>query len=317
MAHRRDEIADVLRQRVVGGLHLGLLKPGSRLPSVRTLAVEFDSDPRVVLAGYRQLELDGLVELRPRSGIFVADSAVSGGEMFPQTSEWVVGVLVQALSRGVPPVEFPERVRGCLKTVRVTAACIECNGDQIAGLCEELGRDYGLVTTPIDITRLRGSVAPAEVADADLLVTTSYHAAEVQHLAERLSKSWIAVSLRPEFVAEAIRLLEHGELYFVASDPRFAEKLPTMFASAPGVERLRVLVVGRDDISTIPPNAPTYVMAAARRQLANLPLLARVIPAPRVFSPESAQALLRFIVSANIAAIRERESAELESIAAR
>ncbi|MBW3630491.1 MAG: GntR family transcriptional regulator [Gemmatimonadetes bacterium] len=106
-----------------------------RLPSARTLAAEFDVDLRVVLTGYRQLEADAPVELRPPSGVFVADTAVRAGETLPQTAEWVVEVLVQALERGVPAVEFPERVRGCLETVRLRAACIECNDDQIATLC--------------------------------------------------------------------------------------------------------------------------------------------------------------------------------------
>jgi DNA-binding transcriptional regulator YhcF (GntR family) len=120
MPHRRDAISDALRQRLVTGLHLGVLRQGDRLPSVRALAAEFDADPRVALAAYRVLEAEGLVEVRARSGIYVARTAASGGEMLPQLAEWVVGVLVEALSRGVPAVEFPERVRRCLETPPAT-----------------------------------------------------------------------------------------------------------------------------------------------------------------------------------------------------
>lgn len=308
MANRRDEIASILRQRVVAGLHLGLLQPGTRLPSVRGLSPEFDADPRVVLAAYGVLEGEGLVELRPRSGIFVARSAVSSGEMLPRMAEWVVDVLVQALARGVPAVGFPDRVRECLETVRLKALCIECNEDQLAGLCGELARDYGLETSPLDIRDLQASTTSRSVREADLLVTTSYHAAEVQQFAERNGKDYLAVSLRREFVAETARLLEKGPLYFVVKDPRFSAKLPEIFASTPGAENLRALVVGRDELSSIPEGAPTYVMAAARDQLQDLSLLARIIPAPRVFSPESAKALLTFILRANIAALNQRES---------
>ncbi len=308
MFNRRDDIAEILRQRVVAGLHLGVLRPGSRLQSVRTLAPEFGADPRVVLAGYRRLEEEGLVELRPRSGIFVAENAVSTGEMLPRMAEWVAEVLVQALARGVPAIEFPERVRRCLQTVRLRAVCIECNDDQMASLCGELARDYGLETSPMDIAQLRSATVPDAVRDADLLVTTAYHAAEVQHAAELHGKSWVAVALRPELLAEVSRLLDQGPLYFVVKDPRFAEKLPGMFASTPGAENLRILVVGRDDPSSIPAGAPAYVMSAAREQLGHLPLLARVVPAPRVFSPESARALLGFILKANIAAITAAEN---------
>ena len=309
MAQRRDEIASVLRQRLLAGLHLGVIRPGIRVASVRRLAAEFGADPRVILAAYRQLELDGLVEIRPRSGIFVADTPVSTGEMLPQMAEWVVGVLVQALGRGVPAIDFPERVRGCLETVRLRAACIECNDDQLAGLCLEMERDYGLASTPVDIATLEGETTPAAVQEADLLVTTTYHAREVRRLAERLGKPWTAVSLRPEFLAEAARLLERGALYFVATDPRFARKLREMFASTAGADNLRVLILGRDDVSAIPADAPAYVMTTARDRLEDPPLLARVIPAPRVFSADSARALLTFVVNANIAAIRAQEAA--------
>lgn len=313
MPQRRDDIANVLRQRVVAGLHLGLLRPGTRLPSARTLAAEFEADPRVVLAGYRQLEADGLVELRPRSGVFIADTAVSAGETLPQTAEWVVEVLVQALGRGVPAIQFPERVHRCLETVPLQAACIECNRDQIAGLCGELELDYGFTTSSVELDTLRSGNVPAGVKDVDLLVSTSHHAGEVQRLAERLGKPWIAVSHRPEFIAEISRLLEQGPLYFVATDPRFATKLAQMFASEPGLENLHVLILGRDDVSIIPSDAPTYLMPAARARLENISLLARVIPAPRVFSPDTARTLLAFIVSANIAAIRKQARPRAEA----
>ena len=308
MARRRDDIANALRQRIVAGLHLGVLKPGARLPSVRSLAAEFAADPRVVLAGYREIELEGLVELRPRSGIFVARTAVSAGEVLPQMAEWVAGVLVQSLARGVPAIEFPERVRRCLETVRLRAVCIECNDDQLASLCGELARDYGFETSPLDVRALHCATVPDEVRNADLLVTTAYHAAEVQRLAEHIGKRYVAVALRPEFLAEAARLLAEGPLYFVVKDPRFADKLPGMFASAAGVGKLRPLVVGRDDVSQIPDGAPVYVMAAARDHLENLPLLTRLIPAPRVFSPESARALLGFVLRENIAAITAEDA---------
>lgn len=308
MPKRRDEIATILRQRLMAGLHLGLLQPGTRLPSVRILGAEFAADPRVVLAAYGQLEQDGLVELRPRSGVFVARSATSAGEALPQTAEWVVGVLVEALGRGVPAIEFPERVRGCLETVRLRAACIECNHDQMTGLCRELAGDYGLTTRGVDISSLRSGPVPQAVEEADLLVTTSYHAVEVRCLAERTGKPWIVISHRAEFIAETARLLAQGPLYFVATDPRFVDKLREMFASTPGIENLHVLVSGRDDLSVIPGDAPAYVMPAARDQVTDPALMARVIPAPRIFSPESARALLAFIVSANVAAMRDRKA---------
>jgi DNA-binding transcriptional regulator YhcF (GntR family) len=308
MPRRRGAITTALRQRVVAGLHLSVLKQGDRLPSVRTLALELDADPRVVLAAYRQLEVEGLVEVRARSGSYVAQTVVSASEMLPQTAGWVVDVLVQALSRGVPAIEFPERVRRCLETLRLRTVCIECNTDQIADLCEELRRDYGLDTSGVDTATLKAEEVPYEVRRADLLVTTRFHAGDVQRLAERLEKPWIVVSLRTDFLTETARLLEQGPVYFVATDPRFADKLRLTFASTAHSDNLRPLIVGRDDLAQIPEGAPTYVMQAARAELGDLPLLTRVIPAPRVFSSDSARELLSFIVRSNLAAIAAQEA---------
>lgn len=308
MPQRRDAITDSLRQRVVAGLHLGVFKQGDRLPSVRNLAVEFDADPRVVLAAYRQLEVEGLVEVRARSGIYVAGTLASAGEMLPQLAGWVVDVLVQALSRGVPAVELPERLRRCLETLRLKAACIECNTDQITSLCEELRRDYGLNASGVDVATLASDEVPNEVRQADLLVTGPFHAGEVKRLAERLEKPWIAVSLRADFLSETARLLEQGPVYFVAVDPRFADKLRRIYASTAHRDNLRPLIVGRDDLAQIPEGAPTYVMQAARARLDGLPLLTRVIPAPRVLSPDSAREILSFIIRSNMAAIAAREA---------
>jgi DNA-binding transcriptional regulator YhcF (GntR family) len=309
MATRRDEIADTLRRRVLTGLHFGTLQPGDRLPSVRVLEAELKADPRVILASYRRLEGEGLVELRPRSGIYVAPTSMVSGEMLPQTAEWVVDVLVQGLGRGIPAIELPERMRRCLETLRLRAACLECNRDQITGLCTELHQDYGLETHGTNIEALRDGDIPHEVRRADLLVTTSFHAAEVQPLAKQLGKPMIVVSLRADFREEVERILTQGPVYFVVADPRFAAKLPRIFSSASTVANLRPLVAGQDDLTQLPDSALVYVMQAARALLDELELPGRVMPAMRVFSVESARQLLTFIIKSNAAALLARDSA--------
>ncbi len=316
MSLLRDQITEALRQRVVAGLHLGVVRQGDRLPSVRSLSPEFDADPRVILAAYRQLEVEGLVEVRPRSGMYVAPTATTGGKMLPQTSKWVAEVLTQALDRGIPAVEFPERVRRCLETVRLRAACIECNLDQITGICSELSRDYGLESTGVEIQGLGAREPeglPEEVRGADLLVTTTYHAGEVRRLAKRLKIPCIVVSLRDEFLAEIRRYLAQGRLYFVVADVRFAEKLRSMFAGTAGVANLRTLAVDRDDLSRILEGSPTYVTQAARARLGEASGRGRVIPAPRVFSSRSAHELLSFVLRANLAAIAAQEDSASSS----
>jgi GntR family transcriptional regulator/MocR family aminotransferase len=71
MKSRVLTVAEMLRQRVEAGLHLGTLAPGARLASIRALSAELHASPRLVLAAYRRLAAEGLVQLRNRSGVFV------------------------------------------------------------------------------------------------------------------------------------------------------------------------------------------------------------------------------------------------------
>ena len=302
---RRGEIADLLRRRVVVGLHLGLLKPGDQLPSARDLSRELKAHQRVILGAYRELEREGLVEFRPRSGVYVAVAAASPGATLPSLSEWAVEVAMQGLSRGIPTPELPDRLRRCFETLRLRAVCVECNADQLRSLCLSLHRDYGLESTEVEIDALESPEVLPELRRTDVLVTTSFHTTPVKRVAERVGKPWIAVRLRSDVLSEIGRYLASGPVYFVATDPRFAPKLQVMFGPLPGGENLRLLIVGRDDgeIARIPESAPTYIMQRARERLEKSPLVARVPPLVRVFAPESAREILSFIVRANMAAV--------------
>lgn len=306
MTTQRVQIADALRQRFLSASHLGLLEPGAKLPSVRELAAEFDVDRRVVSAAYHLLEREGLVQLRKRSGIYFAPPHET--RVTTPNADWVVDVLLQGSARGVPAPALPERLRRCVDTLRLRAACIECNDDQVDALCDELRADYGFETSGVDVDTLLAAGSLPEVERADLLVTTPFHVGEVKEVAEKLGKPWVAVSFRADVFAAVARLLPAGPVYFVVTDTRFATKLRAIFAAFQSAANLHPLIEGIDDLSRIPSTAPTYVTRAARRRLTDAGLLARFIPESRVFSPDSARELLTFVVRANMEAVANRNA---------
>lgn len=310
MPQRRTAIAETIRQRLFSSLHLGVLRPGDRLPSVRDLAAELDVDRRVVLAAFRELESDGLVELRERSGIYLANPGAPGGETLSRRSRWVVDFLLRGLAEGIAAPETPDRLQQYLGTLRLRAACVECNDDQIDSLAAELRADYGLEPSGVDIeTLVSNRAVPSEVRRTDILVTTPFHAGPVKEVAERLGKPWVAVSLRANVFTEAARMLPAGPVYFVVRDPRFAEKLGKIFEAAPGAANLRAFVVGRDLVERIPAGVATYLTGAARERLGpGSPLAARVTPESRAFAAESARDLLMFVVRANMEALAGRRA---------
>lgn len=311
MTMLREEIGNALRRRILAGLHLGIMRPGERLPSARELAGQFDADQRVVVAAYRELEREGLVEVRARSGMYVAAAAHKAGALLPQVAAWLVEVLLQGRGRGIAPATFPEHARRCLETLRLRAVCLECNADQLASICGELADDFGIASGPVELDAVRDPEAlPPEVHRADLLVTTTLHAAEVERLGTRLKKPVVAVALNPDFITEIARLLEQGPVYFVGTDPRFGEKLRWVFADTPGAENLRLLIAARDDGRAVPPGAPLHVMRSARALVGEPDVGRPLLPPARVFSEESARQLLTHVVLANMRAIASTPDAD-------
>lgn len=308
MAERRDEIADMIRQRIISGLHLGTLRPGTRLASTREIAEEFDASPRTVMAAYQLLEAEGLVELRERSGIYVAPGESGGAAMLTQLAGWVVDVLLEARAREIAPIAFPERVRRCLETLRLRAVCVAGSTDQIEQICYEMQSDYGVESEGVELQQLESPDAEVQRAlrQADLLVSTSLQATRVHQEARKLGKPVITVSLRPEMMTEFTRQLAQGPVYFVASDTRFRQAVDAVMRPTGLVDNLRILIIGEDDPGAIPTDAPAYIMGRAHRLLTDPELAKRLVPVRRVFSREMAQELLAFIVRANIAAMATR-----------
>jgi len=303
----RQAVADELRDRIVTGLHVGRLRGFERLPSIRSLAAEFDVNERVVLGALRLLADEGFVELRPRSGAYVIPPHPAGGEALPHLGAWIVNVLLQARARGIPPRQMSAYVRRCLETRRVRAACIECNDDQLHLLCTELTDDHGYIAASTPLEELSPVAPPPAVRSADVLITTTFHADKVRRVAERLRKPWIAVALRPDIMRSVAQQLERGPVYYVATDPRYERKLRRMLAPFGPVSNLRVLLVDRDDLGAIPDDAPTFVMTSAREHIRKRfgarrgP--GRPIHPPRHFSDDAARELLAFLVRQNLAAL--------------
>lgn len=308
MADRRDDTADTLRQRILSGMHLGTLRPGARLPSTREVAEEFDVAKRTVMSAYRLLEGEGLVELRERSGIFVAQG--SGGEtsMLTQLAGWVVETLLDARAREIPPIGFPERVRRCLETLRLRAVCVAGNADQLEQICYELEHDYGIPSDSVEVTQLRVPDTETErvLKQSDLLVTTALHSTQVQQLARRLGKPVITVALRQELMNDLTRQLAVGPLYLIGSDSRFRDAVHAVLDPTGHGANLHVRIVGVDDLTDIVADAPVYIMGRAHRLLGESELARRATPVRRVFSREMARELLTLIVRANIVAMSAR-----------
>ena len=307
MEHSPLSIADIvetLRSRVLRAVQSGALGDGDRLPSARDLATEFGVDHRVVLAGYRQLADEGLVELRTRGGIYVRVQRGAPGAIPPLPEGWMADVLSQALAREIPGPELHEWLRRTLETLRLRAVVITTTPDQAAGLCRELRDDFGMEADAVLASELVESGAqPLPIRRADLLLTTVAHAGQVRAIGAELKKPVTVIELRPDLTVGEWALLLRQPVYAIVASPKFGQMLRDFFKDLPDVKNLHVVVFGTDDLSSIPANAPTYVTQHVRAQLAGVTIPGRILPAARTISMQSAREIFGFIVRSNLEAL--------------
>ncbi|MFK5633732.1 MULTISPECIES: GntR family transcriptional regulator [unclassified Ornithinimicrobium] len=108
-----------LREQITDQVASGELRSGDKLPTVRGLALDLGIAPNTVARAYRELEADGLLVGRGRSGTFVAGRepgepasarAISAGQ------EAAASYARTARSLGLAPSEALALVRQALQS---------------------------------------------------------------------------------------------------------------------------------------------------------------------------------------------------------
>lgn len=307
----RSELATRLRDRILSELHLGRLHAGDRLPSIRELAGHIGADQRAVAQVYRLLEAEGLVEVRGRSGVYVAPQDRFGGELLAETARWVAETLTDAWKRRIRVSDFPEFVRRCTVQVRLRCACVESTEDDLTWICGEMREDFGLDSYPVDLSALLISSGKvdldglhAELRDADLVVTSAFHAGQIR--TATVGKPLVSLSLHPDLVDTVRHRLNQGPLTLVIADPRFGNRMLTLHGGEGRRERIHIVLA--DDvnaISRLDRSEPVFLTRAARKRLGDvdLPLIAPHSPS---LSAESARELMELLIRLNMEAERQR-----------
>lgn len=270
------------------------------------MAADLAADPRVVADAYRVLAADGLVELRPRAGVFVGASATAPGAGAAPSAAWLADVVADGVRRGVAAPQLSDAIAQATRARPLQAAVIAGTVDQAVGIARELHDDYGIETQPYVIDQLDPNAPPPRaMARTQLLVGTEFTAERVQQLGDRLGVRAIAIDVRPDLLSPEWRLLlreaQREALYVVIADPRFGALVHTFLHGADGAENVRVLVAGEDDLAAVPPSAAAYVTEAARERLGRARLPARLVAPARTLSDASVRAVAEALVTWNLA----------------
>jgi GntR family transcriptional regulator len=95
------------------------IRPGDRLPTIRSLAVELKTNPNTIAKAYGELEIRGVLATQVGSGTYVSDKApllgeaASAEEGLNRKIREVLGRFIQDMKDlGVDKAELPDMIRG-------------------------------------------------------------------------------------------------------------------------------------------------------------------------------------------------------------
>lgn len=299
----QDHVLDLLRQRLIGELHIGRLKPGDRAPSLRTVARELGVGIRAVSRAYAQLQDEGLVTIRHRSGIYMSELSTQQPEL-DDTQAWYSDVLCDAWTRRIPLRQLPDLLERFVSQP-MRCACLESTRDHLVAFCAELSEDFGLETSEV---LLRGDdsaddvdLISAALLDCDVAVTTTFHIAQVRPIAQALGRPVIVIPANDALIERLRESLRERPVALVIADPRFRDRVNQYLARALEAEdRLVVLQLEEFTANAERANGAQILITRAARDASGVESF-HLFPSPLSFiSRDAARQLTRFMVAASV-----------------
>ena len=96
-----------LIEQVKHAVDIGALSPGDQLPGIRRVAEDLVINPNTVAKAYRELEHEGVVELRQGTGAFVSENGRAGRVARVKNAQPVLqAALERLMAAGLTPEEI-------------------------------------------------------------------------------------------------------------------------------------------------------------------------------------------------------------------
>lgn len=104
-----------VREQLIAQITLGItsndLKPGEKLPSTRELARRFQIHPNTVSAAYRELAAQGLLEIRPGSGVYIRENTFENRKSLLELDGLIANFKREAQAHGFSAEEIESRLK--------------------------------------------------------------------------------------------------------------------------------------------------------------------------------------------------------------
>src|SRR5580693_9373374 len=95
-----------LIEQVKHAVETGALREGDQLPTIRKLAEDLVMNPNTVVRAYRELEHEGVVELKHGSGAYIRESAGSRARLIHKAQSVVQSAIDRLLAMGLTEDEL-------------------------------------------------------------------------------------------------------------------------------------------------------------------------------------------------------------------
>jgi GntR family transcriptional regulator len=93
-------------EQVKHAVETGALREGDQLPTIRKLAEDLVMNPNTVVRAYRELEHEGVVELKHGSGAYIRESAGSRARLIHKAQAVVQSAIDRLLALGLTEDEL-------------------------------------------------------------------------------------------------------------------------------------------------------------------------------------------------------------------
>jgi GntR family transcriptional regulator len=106
-------------EQIKHGIETGALREGEQLPTIRKLAEDLVMNPNTVVRAYRELEHDGVIELRHGSGAFIKDSEAGRIKVIRRGQALLQAALEKLMALGLSEPEIRRLVENELGLLRM------------------------------------------------------------------------------------------------------------------------------------------------------------------------------------------------------
>jgi GntR family transcriptional regulator len=216
------------REQLLTALHLGTVRAGQRLPSIRQLAQRSGINLKTAFAIYQRLQEEGYIELRTGSGAYVTDMDRSD---FDQAYCRSILQLIKSNLAAASHLKLDaHRYQACVERfinrspfAAAQVAVIECNDEQIHLFAHEISSRLNVRVLPVLLSQLENPDrrTARALAHSDYFVTTDYHFKQAQEIALRYQKKLLQVRLNAAFLSSLIEAARRGRVLMIVSNDDF------------------------------------------------------------------------------------------------